>query len=373
MVKTGLKLSHSGRSKYDHCSEMYNLHYIQRIRPAGTTSALVFGSAIDKAAENYLLEGNRDHAINIFKLDWNKLQEQSHTEVEFHVNDFDHELINQSDNESIIKDTVYATASDLVEAGENKERIKLANWYSLYRKGLILIDAFMNWVDNNVEEVLETQSEVELVDDNGDEIIGKPDAVLKMKGYEAPLLTDFKTSARYYERDSVKKSEQLSIYFFYLTNTRYPTMKRSAYLVLSKNIKKNRVKTCLKCGAVTEGREAACAEKVDGFTAKTNKPTKVRCNGDFSVVINPEASIQFINDAIPQQMIDDTIAKFATAIARINEGDFEKNLDGCANYYGRPCPYFNYCHNDRDMTGLIKKEEKCLTKETTVELDPPVE
>lgn len=358
-----MKLSHSGRGKFEHCGEMYNLHYNQKIRPAGTTSALLFGSAIDKAAEHYLLTGSQT-AAQVFIDTWSKQEIngtltdlQTHSTFEFHPNDFDHELLLESDNKLLLEGTVYETVPALVEAGENKERIHLANWFSLYRKGLIIINAFMDWVDKNVEEVLEVQCEIELEDDNGDEITGKADFVLRMKGYPVPLLVDLKTAARYYERDSVKKSEQLATYFFYLQNTKYPEMKRCAYLVISKNIKKNRVKTCLKCGHVTEGREKSCANKVDGFTKK-GKATKVRCDGDFSVVINPEASIQYIHDEIPEQMIEETMTKFANTISRINEGDFEKNLDGCDSYFGRRCPYYNYCHNDRDMTGLIKKDKK---------------
>jgi rubrerythrin len=364
-----IKLSHSGRGKFDHCGEMYNLHYIQKIRPAGTTSSLLFGSAIDKAAEHYLLGAERSQAEFTFIETWQKQEIngtltnlQNHSTFEFHPNDFDHELLLESDNELILEGTVYETVSALVEAGENKERIHLANWFSLYRKGLIIINSFMNWVDEKVEEVLDVQCEIELEDENGDEITGKADFVLKMKGYDVPVLVDLKTAARYYERDSVKKSEQLATYFFYLKNTKYPEMKRCAYLVLSKQIKKNRVKTCKKCGAVTEGREAKCAAETEGEIIlkgkNKGKPKKERCNGEFDVVINPEANIQFIHDEISEKMIEDTMAKFADAISRINSGDLEPNYEGCDSYYGRRCPYYNYCHNDRDMTGLIKKEEK---------------
>jgi hypothetical protein len=33
----------------------------------------------------------------------------------------------------------------------------------------------------------------------------------------------------------------------------------------------------------------------------------------------------------------------------------EKNLEGCDRYYGKKCPYYDYCHNG-SMVGLIKKE-----------------
>lgn len=356
------KLSHSGRGKYDHCSRMYELHYIEKIRPSGTTSALLFGSAIDVAAENYLLNGDTQRCIELFDYTWRQQEIngiltnlQSSTEVSFHDNDFDHELLNESDNELIVKDTVYKTPSDLIEAGENQERIILAKWTSLYRKGLLIINAFINWADENIEEVLEAQCLIELEDGEGNEITGKADFVIKMKGYDIPVLVDLKTAARYYDRDSVKTSEQLSLYYFYLRNTKYPEMKRAAYLVLSKQIKKNREKTCLICGTVTHGMERKCAvETVE--VGKNGKPKKGRCNGEFSVTIDPEVTVQFIHDEIPEHFIEETVEKFGVVINQINYKVFEKNLNGCNSYYGRECPYKKYCETGC-MDGLIKKEE----------------
>jgi hypothetical protein len=357
------KISHSARGKFDHCARMYQLHYLDKIRPVGTTSSLLFGSAIDAAAEHYLLNGDKELCKQTFKNTW-KEQEingtltdlKSCTQIEFHANDFDHELLTESDYKLINETTVSETLPD----HENQKRITLSNWVSLFRKGQILINAFIEWVDNNVDEVLEAQAVIELTDEEGNEITGKADFIIKMKGYDIPLLVDLKTAARYYERDSVKQSEQLALYYFFLTNTKYPEMKRAAYLVLSKQIRKNRVKTCKKCGTVTEGREQVCAaEKESGelITKGKNKgkPKMQRCNGEFDVQITPEATIQFIHDEIPKHFIEETIEKYGVVIDKIKVGEFNKNLDGCSNYYGRECPYKKYCENGC-MDGLIKKE-----------------
>jgi hypothetical protein len=183
-----------------------------------------------------------------------------------------------------------------------------------------------------------------------------------MKGYDIPLLVDLKTAARYYERDSVKKSEQLALYKFYLRSTKYPDMKRAAFLVLQKQIKKNREKTCLKCGAMTLGKEQSCAVEKEGTVAITKGKNKgkfkmERCDGDFSVQIFPEVTVQFIHDEIPEDFIAETVEDFGYVIKQINEKKFEKNLDGCNSYYGRPCPYKAYCESGC-MDGLIKKEDK---------------
>jgi hypothetical protein len=363
------KISHSARGKYDHCGQMYKLHYLDKIRPVGTTSSLLFGSAIDAAAEHYLLNGDKELCKQTFKNTW-KEQEingtltdlKTCTEIEFHANDFDHELLTQSDNDSIIKDTVFKTTSDLVEDRTNKEKVTLANWVSLFRKGQLLINAFMEWVDERVEEVLEAQAVIELVDEEGNEITGKADFIIKMKGYDVPLLVDLKTAARYYERDSVKTSEQLALYYFFLRNTKYPEMKRAAYLVLQKQIKKNREKTCRKCGNVTTGKEQSCSVETESTTLITKgknkgKPKMDRCSGEFDEQIFPEATIQFIHDEIPEHFIQETVEDFGVVIANIKAEKFEKNLDGCDSYYGRTCPYKKYCFGGC-MDGLIKKEEK---------------
>lgn len=350
-----INLSHSGRGKYGHCPRMYKLYYIDKIRETGTTSSLLFGSAIDKACEDYMLNRNREQARILFRETWNEqeingvlTELNTCTEIQYHTNDFDHELLVESDNQSIIKGTVYESVSDLVKAGEDKERIAYANWISLYRKGQLMLKAFMNWVDENVEEVLGAQVPIELEDDEGNKVPGLADFVIKIYGYDKPILVDLKTAARPYMRGAVKESEQLALYYFYLKEAKYPDMERAAFLVLPKQIKKNRVKTCKSCGAVTESRHAKCAEVIEGK----------RCNGEFTIDISPECVVQYIHDEIDPEFIQGTINKFNIDVEQIKAGNFEPNLEGCDKYYGRRCPYWRYCHEDGCMEGLINKQKK---------------
>lgn len=343
-----IALSHSARGKYDHCPRMFDLHYNEKLRPAGSTSALLFGSAIDKACENYMLDRVPLRARAIFKEEWKKLQEEEHEAFEFHNNDFDHELLVQPDNELLLKDTIYTSVSDLVKAGEDKERIDYARWISMYRKGGLLVNKFIEWVDENVAEVLGCQVKIELEDENGNTVPGLADFVIKIHGYDKPILIDLKTAARYYERNSVKESEQLALYYYYLKNSIYPDMERAAFLVLNKQIKKNRTKTCTKCGHVTHGREQTCAAGGKG---------KNRCNGEFTIDIDPEVVLQYIHDEIPQDFIEATIEKFNLRVKDIEAKKFEPNWEGCDRYFGRECPYKQYCLTGC-MTGLVKKESK---------------
>jgi len=349
-----IQLSHSARGKYDACPRMYFLHYIEKLRPVGLNSTLLFGTAIDEAAEVYLQTKNRELARSKFKDMWHE-QEQDGTRieiatsplVEFSANDTDIELIPELYHQSIIKDTVFANLADLVKDGTDKERLRQVAWFSMFGKGRLMLKAFMDWVDENVEEVLGTQIAIELEDDEGNKVPGKADFVMKIHGYDKPILVDLKTSARYYDRNSVKESEQLGLYYFYLKQTKFPDMERAAYLVLSKQIKKNRTKTCLKCGHVTSGREKTCAvgEK------------KLRCNGDFSVDIQPEAVLQYIHDEIPEDFILETIEKFNISVDKIKAGNFEPCYNVCDNYFGRACPYRQFCHGG-STDGLVKKQSK---------------
>lgn len=349
-------LPYSAMTKYTTCKRMYFLHYRERLRPVGSPSVLLFGTALDSAAEEYLINRNTLAAKQKFRDMWNQQEQDgktieicNSTEIIYSAQDLDSELIPQSDHDTILKDTPFETISDLVKDGSEKERIAYAYWLSLYYKGSLMLKAFMDWVDHNVEEVLGTQLDIDLEDGEGNKIPGKADFVVKIYGYDKPILIDLKSSIRYYDRNSVKESEQLSLYFFYLQQTKFPDMERAAYLVLNKQIKKNRTKTCLKCGNVTKGREQTCAEGGKG---------KNRCNGDFKIDIDPECTVQYIHDEIPKEFIEATIEKFNISVAGIKAENFEPCWAACDNFYGRKCPFWRYCHEGESMEGLFKKERK---------------
>jgi hypothetical protein len=317
-------------------------------------SALLFGTAIDKACEDYMKERVPLRARQIFKEHW---KEQEHngqlielsncTEIEYRDADFDAELLLQSDNELIIKDTVHANVSSLIKEGKDKERIAYANWVSLYRKGILMVNKFIEWVDENVAEVLGCQIPIELEDEDGNKVTGFADFVIKINGYDNPVLVDLKTAARYYERNSVKESEQLSLYFFYLKEKFYPDMERAAYLVLQKQIKKNRTKICKQCGHDASGTN---------FKTCNNTHNGKRCGGEFNVTITPECNLQYIHDEIPQDMIDNTIQTFNLNVGKIQAGHFEPCFENCLRYNGKiKCAFYEYCRTG-SMEGLIKKE-----------------
>jgi hypothetical protein len=144
-----------------------------------------------------------------------------------------------------------------------------------------------------------------------------------------------------------QESEQLSLYFFFLKEKFYPDMERAAYLVLSKQIKKNRIKICKQCGHDASGTN---------FKSCNNTSNKKGCNGEFNITTTPESTIQYIHDEIPEEMISKTIETFNINVEKIQSGNFEPCFDNCLRYNGKiKCAFYEYCRTG-SMEGLIKKE-----------------
>ena len=356
-----IKLSHSAVQRYLTCPMEYRLHYIDKIRPTGLFSPLFFGKAIDVACESYILERNAFKARELFKRTWREQEHngklidlQTCTEINYRPADLDLELLFQSDNELIIKDTVFTNVSDCLKdlqsgrelTEEDKIRLNYIYWISVYRKGRYLIDSFIEWVDSNVEEVYSAQEKIELEDGDGDQVTGLADFVLKLVGYETPVVVDLKTSARYYERNSVKDSDQLALYLFYL-RSKYEGMEKAGYIVLQKTIKKNREKICSVCGYDGSGKNhKTCPNEIDGK----------RCGGAYNYRIFPEAVRQYIVDDVPEEKIEEVLDTFNEVKAQIVAENFPKNESNCLRYNGKiECPYLKYCQNGC-MDGLMKKE-----------------
>ena len=64
-----MRISHSAVQKYLSCPKMYEHHYINKIRPNWTSSALLFGDALDKAI-NALLQKTEKDAYEAFEKAW---------------------------------------------------------------------------------------------------------------------------------------------------------------------------------------------------------------------------------------------------------------------------------------------------------------
>lgn len=363
-----IKLSHSSQERYLGCGKEYYLHYIEKLRPVKIGSALIFGTAIDRACENYILDREPLRARETFKRTM-KIQEingeetdLAHTtKIEYLSSDFDSELLTESDNELLLEGTVFTNVKELHSSLKDKRestpelmtedellRWNYLNWISLYRKGTLLVNAFMDFVDENIDHVYKTQPSIELADEDGDQVIGNADFIVKLKDHAHPVTLDLKTSSKYYDKNSVKESKQLALYTMYFREF-YPGMKKAGFVVLNKNIKKNREKICKSCGHDSSGTNFKdCPNIVEGK----------RCKGEFTNIIYPEAKVQFVLDTVPEEMIESVIDGFNLTKGLIKEGQFVENREHCLRYGGKfKCPFYDYCHHGK-LDGLISKKKE---------------
>ena len=220
-------------------------------------------------------------------------------------------------------------------------------WYSLRAKAHLIIDSFKKNLLPLIEYVYSVEEQIELGNEEGDTSIGYADAVLKLKGYDKPIILDFKTAAREYEPDSVVKSVQLSQYVHVL-GEKYDT-RLCGYAVFLKNMDKNRTKVCTICkfdGSDT--RHKTCNNEVNGK----------RCGGEWKETLKPECRMQLIVDELPIAMEEFVVENIEAVNAAIKTGIYTKNVNGCSdNGFSRKCEFYDICHN-KDTSNYIKLEDK---------------
>lgn len=306
------KISYSAWKKYHTCPKLYDYHYNHRLRPQGTTSALVFGSAIDEALNELLL--NKKDPLPVFQKNF-----EFSEEITFDDRDLDSE---------IFTDEQWAKV-----AGESNA---YKSWASLRIKGRMMLEAYVEQIYPLIEEVHSVQKELD----------GRPgvlDAIVTLKGI-GKVLIDHKTSARPYKSDAVLSDTQLALY------AHSEGVTKAGFIVMVKQIQKNRVKICKKCGFNGSYiRHKTCPETVNGN----------RCHGAWDEKVSPEATIQVIIDDVPEMNKILITSSIHETEQLIKEGRFPHNLGACGKIYGKPCAYIKKCWtNDDEGLIVVKKEEK---------------
>jgi hypothetical protein len=362
------RLSHSQVNKYNECGKAYELHYKKKWRSKEQSAALLFGTAIDKACEHYLKERNESVAFDIFNEVWttqeiNGKPTKLHncTEIVYSNNDLDLELLDESDHDVIIKTysirDVYKSIDDITKGKEligfkklsdnDKQIFNFVNWLCMRKKGRLMLSQAFKWIDENIVELLGTQVKVDLENEESDSILGFADLVARVKGYDKPVVLDFKTSSRAYEENSVKTSPQLALYVFSLKE-KYENTNTGGFVVFHKNIRKNKEKTCSVCGHDgTGGRHKKCDNIVNG----------VRCNGEWNEKINPSVVIQVVIDEIDEIFQTRVVENYNEVNKGIKAQIFPRNWKSCVQYNGMiTCPFYNHCHHDK-TDGIILPEE----------------
>jgi len=320
------KISYTALSKYIECPTAYKLHYNDKLRPIKIGSALIFGNAFDKAIIELLLTKDVEKAYNVFEKEWsisvdvagNAIDVKTYPHIEYGYNDLDPDLL-------------------------TKEELSThPQWTSLLRKGELLITQYYTDIFPKIKEVLGTQIEIELENNDGDKVIGKCDYIIRWENDEIHAV-DLKSSSVPYDRDSVKKSTQLAIYDVALKE-QYK-IDKCAYHVGSKHINKNKIKKCEQCAFDGSGTQ---------FKTCPNKRNNVRCNGEWEVKLNPSAHFQVIIDNVDPLFKERTIENLNEINFAVKNKIYFRNYNSCKNKYGGLCSYFNYCHRN-SLDGLVKK------------------
>jgi len=365
------KLSHSAASKYQQCPTMYKHHYINRIRPTIARSSLLFGGALDLAL-NSILEGKDDaeavfhKAMEHTEVNGKVVYVPTYSEMVYAAADLDFDLLLEADYQMLEGffekkllarvENVVGSVSTLREkkktrglnsfTTEEARLFGLVHWICLRRKGLYMLDAYRRKVMPKLARVISVQEAITLTNEDGDTITGLVDLVADVVGH-GPVILDNKSAASSYADDSVVNSAQLSLYT-HAIGDKYGTRK-AGYIVLNKNLIKNRTKICQSCGFDgSDTRHKTCNNALEDGK---------RCGGEWTETFKPDVYVQIIIDDIDPETEDLVIDNMNTINENIKTGLFTKNLDTCHNHFGGPCPYLKLCYKG-DMHGLVVVADK---------------
>lgn len=363
------RLSHSALNKYQDCPKAYDLHYNKRLRSKTTSSALLFGSAIDKALETLVQTKDLQKAKEVFKAQWeeqeiNGVPEKLKTStlLVYANSDFDADLLPEATNSAQEKylteiEDIYTKKQDSGYdslSAEEKELFNSANWLIMERKGLLMIETVNEEVLPRLTKIHATQERIDMENENGDSMVGFIDLVADWDDIGSPVVFDFKTSSQPYAKDSVKTSQQLSLYVS-AVGEKYNT-RRAGYIVLSKKLQKNRTKICIKCcHDGTGGRHKTCDNEIP-ITKDNEVVDFERCNGAWKETLNPKANVDIIVDTIPTKMENLVIENAGEINTAIAHKVFPRNLNSCVKPYGK-CTFYNLCHNN-SKEDLVEAPEK---------------
>lgn len=237
------------------------------------------------------------------------------------------------------------------------------SWLSLYYKGLLMIESFEKQFLPKIEKVLAVQKHSSIKDEEtGDSISGYIDMILKLHGYEQPIIFDLKTSARPYTQEQIEHSEQLTIYLA-MEGQRFNT-DRVGYIVLSKQLNKETVAFCKLCNYKRDGRHKTCNNEVthekelsdeDVAAGMIAKSTTGRCGGEWNETVEIKPEVQVMIEKKTDAQVGHVMDDQANIIVGMKNNVVFKNTSKCMNWYGNKCPYYNLCHKDSDA-GLVKED-----------------
>lgn len=352
------------------CSQAWYFKYKEKYDSPEQGASLSFGNAVDVAVERYLNNTNHDY-ISVFDEEWlnstnmfgKKTQVFDNDSILYSHSDFDADVLAPEDLEQMklwAKELkLYSEEISVIELFKAVAKTKKnpykkikpnqlkyfnrCSWLSLKRKGHLMLHSFVQQFVPKIEKVLAVQKNAQIVSDDKEDIIGgKVDLVLKIKNYDKPIIFDLKTAARPYKQEAIDDSEQLTLYSA-MEGAKYGT-DLVGYVVLSKQINKDKVGYCKSCGHKKEGSHRKCNNIVDDN----------RCNGEWEekTEINPQ--VQVLIEQKSEQQVNFQLEVETQTLDAMKAGIVTKNPTKCNSWFGNNCPFYNLCHKN-DPTGLVKR------------------
>lgn len=358
-------LSYTSINTYATCGQKYKLRYRDNLRSKYFHAALAFGSAIDASLNMLLTTKDLDKANKEFDKSWNfqwvnkkYVSVPKYTEIVYAEADYDAELLDENDfiklealryelstptlnYENILQEKKKIGWDNL--SVEKKQVFNYSNWLSLRHKGLIMLESYSKKILPRIKEVLAVQKETFLENDAGDKIVQYLDLIVTWEDGRN-ILFDNKTSSRDYDNDQAARSPQL-ISYYSGAKAQYK-LDSVGFIVLKKNINKNKIKICSSCG-------------FDGSRNKNrtcnNTIGKKRCNAPWKITIDPECYMQVIINDVTATAENLVLDSFHEANEGIKKEHFYKNLSACKS---GPivCEFYNLCwFGNRDEVVDITK------------------
>jgi hypothetical protein len=288
-----MRLSHSSKETYLQCPLKWKLHYINKYRSRRTTSALVFGSCIDEALNDLLLQGNYAQAEMIFTDMWLTFKDADN--IDFYPADFDSSILTLADIE-IIEGI----------ADDAKRKHALA-WHTLLVKGTVMLRAYHTDICPRIRKVHSVQTPVNLIGmledgtESADTISGFIDCIVDLElddGTIGTVILDNKTTSMPYPKNSVLTKEQTALY-----SLAYPDIPYVGYATM---VKKQLGRTQLLIGKAPE--------------------------------------------ELKQKVLDN----FVEVLDNIKAEKFPQNRKSC-NAFGQKCAYYSYCHGEGFSEDIYEK------------------
>lgn len=352
------RISHSAVNTYSQCAKRYKLHYIDRIRPILQPIFFVFGSALDYALNNLLESKNVEESIKLFDKSFrfgninNEPQYiPDNINIVYAKRDFDSDLLVEDDylkynelkeklnlkSETKLEDDV-AYFLDIKEKNglkgltvDERKLYNMANWLCMRRKGHVMIQSYAKEILPKINKVITIQKKINLTNDEGDVVTGALDLAVEWIDGKRYIL-DNKTSYKEYEPDSAMRSQQLIVYHH--AEKEELKLDGVGFIVMYKQILKNKTKKCLSCGKDGTGqRHKTCDAVVD----------EKRCNGEWLEKIKPECRIEIILNEVTEAAENLVIQTFDESNEGIKKGVFSPNLNACSMGAEWKCAYYNLC------------------------------